>query len=102
MTEITSAMKAECMGEFSLEIKQSCSACHFHGAQEDCEVCGGEIEWTEKRLIPWTTMKEIYVMMDNAAKKRLENEDSFKDAVIDQLVISHIYSNEQRIHRLPH
>lgn len=52
--------KAVLSGEFFVEVEHSCSACYFHGPQEDCEVCGGEVEWTQKHTIPWTTIKEIY------------------------------------------
>ena len=46
--------------EFSVEVKHSCSACSFHGSQDECEVCGGEVEWVQSHQVPWTTIKDIY------------------------------------------
>lgn len=48
------------IGEFFVEVEHSCSACYFGGSDEECEVCGGEIDWVQKHQIPWTTIKEIY------------------------------------------
>jgi len=49
-------------GEFKIDVKMTCSACYFDGPQSECEVCGGSVEYTEKRTIEWTTIKEIYAM----------------------------------------
>lgn len=61
--EITSDMKARCMGEIMMPLQQTCSACFYHEAQEDCEVCGGEVTYADSVVVPWTTMKEIYKLM---------------------------------------
>jgi hypothetical protein len=59
--------KATFIGEFSIDVNHHCSACSFHGAQDDCEVCGGEIEYTQKHVIPWTDFKDIYKAIIAAA-----------------------------------
>ncbi|QOD81861.1 hypothetical protein [Chromobacterium haemolyticum] len=41
-------------------IIQTCSACHFDEPQDDCEVCGGEVEYEQKVMISWDTIKEIW------------------------------------------
>lgn len=60
---ITNKMKSDCIGEFSFEIDEACSACSFHGSQEECEVCGGEIEFTRVVTVPWDICKDIYKAM---------------------------------------
>jgi hypothetical protein len=49
-------------GEFKIDVEHTCTACSFDlsGAPEECEVCGGEIQYTQKLVIDWTTIKEIY------------------------------------------
>lgn len=61
--EITNNMKAQCHGEFTYDFEATCTACYYHGAQEDCEVCGGEITYTQKIEVPWDTVKDIYKSM---------------------------------------
>jgi len=55
-----SGAKELLIGEFFVEVEHSCSACYFNGPDEECEACGGEIDWTQKHQIPWPTIKEIY------------------------------------------
>jgi hypothetical protein len=59
--------KAALIGEFSFEIKQTCSACYFDEPDDDCEVCGGAVQYLQPVTVPWTTIKEIYAAMLNAA-----------------------------------
>lgn len=47
-------------GEFRIQHEATCSACHFDEADPECEVCGGEEEYTEFVDVPWDTIKEIY------------------------------------------
>lgn len=47
-------------GEFFIDVEHICTACCFHGADEDCEFCGGNIYVTQKASIPWTTIKDIH------------------------------------------
>jgi len=61
--EPDSRLKAIMMGEFSVDIEHTCSACDYHEVQEDCEVCNGEVTYTERHPIPWTTIKDIRVML---------------------------------------
>lgn len=65
--EITNRMKSECIGNFTVTIEHLCSACAYHGEQEDCEVCGGEIKYSQKLQVPWDICKSIYKAMATAA-----------------------------------
>lgn len=51
--------KPKLIGEFPIPIEQTCSACYFHEPQQDCEVCGGEVQYTKNIQVPWTTIKDI-------------------------------------------
>jgi len=64
---ITNEMKSECIGEYSFKVDRSCSACHFGEPDEDCEVCAGEIEYSEEITVPWDLCKKIYKGMLTAA-----------------------------------
>ena len=55
--------KAAFIGGFSFNIEETCSACSLHGAQEDCEVCGGEVTYSRQVTVPWATIKEIHRAM---------------------------------------
>ena len=48
------------IGEFSVEADLTCSACYFGIPKDDCEVCGGEVEYRQFFPIDWTTIKAIY------------------------------------------
>ena len=63
--EITNEMKRECIGDFNLTTNHSCVACfnELFEYPEECPQCGGEVEYTETREIPWDTMKDIYKKM---------------------------------------
>lgn len=52
--------KAVLIDEFKIDVPMTCSACDFHGAQSDCEVCGGEVNYTQSVTVPWDSIKEIY------------------------------------------
>lgn len=64
---VTSSMKAACIGEFSFGITMACGECVDCGADSDCPVCGGEVEYTQRITAPWDTCKEIYKAMLDAA-----------------------------------
>ena len=66
---VTAAMKADCIGGFSFQRETTCSACYFDEPDEECEVCGGEVEYTETVIVPWASCKEIYKAMAIAASK---------------------------------
>lgn len=59
--DFLSKLKGPMRGEYSMEVEHSCSACNFDGPDEECEVCGGEINYTDEVAIDWTTQKEIIV-----------------------------------------
>ncbi len=52
-------LKAPLIGEHSIDVECSCSACDFEGPDEDCEVCQGDINYIKNVTIDWTTQKEI-------------------------------------------
>lgn len=52
--------KGALSGEFTIRHETTCSACYFDEADDDCEVCGGEIQYVERITVPWETIKEIY------------------------------------------
>lgn len=52
-------LKAPLIGEHSIDVECSCSACDFDGPDEECEVCGGDISYIKNVTIDWTTQKEI-------------------------------------------
>lgn len=78
---ITNAMKAECIGEFSFTVPQHCMECLDVGADEDCEVCGGAVEYQQSITVPWDTCKAIYAKMLDAAPDMTEGmRDEVKQA----------------------
>lgn len=64
MREITSEMKAACLGEFSIVIPEYC---YCGGANIDCALCHGDGEYKRTVHVPWTTCKEIFKRMDELA-----------------------------------
>lgn len=69
--EPNGAMRCAAMGEFHVSVKHSCTACDYHGADDECEVCGGEIDYYQNRSIDWSTCKDIYECMHDAKVKSL-------------------------------
>jgi len=53
------------MGEFKIDVDMVCTSCYNDAPDFDCETCGGDVNFTQKVTIDWTTIKEIY---DMAAK----------------------------------
>jgi len=64
---VTSAMKAACIGEFSVEITIDCPGCHEEDTSNGCETCKGTGLVIQDFDIPWDTMKDIYKMMAGVA-----------------------------------
>ncbi|WP_178081562.1 hypothetical protein [Pseudomonas sp. Choline-3u-10] len=59
--------KAALTGEFRIGHETTCSGCYYDDEpDEECEVCGGEVTYTEHVTVPWDTIKEVYA----AAVKR--------------------------------
>lgn len=52
--------KAALIGEFSMVVELTCSACSYHDVDPECEVCGGEINYTQSVPVEWTTVKDVY------------------------------------------
>lgn len=52
--------KALLSGVFYETVTLTCSACSFDEPQDDCEVCGGEVEYEQKVPVSWDTIKEIW------------------------------------------
>jgi hypothetical protein len=69
-------MKADCIGEFEFTIQAECGECIDTGADDDCEVCQGGIQYERKVTVPWDTCKQIYKRMAEiaAAGVTLRNE----------------------------
>jgi len=55
------------IGEFSESYTAMCGDCegdgHFHSIDEECELCEGTGEITQKVDVSWATIKEIYAMV---------------------------------------
>lgn len=69
---VTSAMKAACIGEFTFTRQNSCTEC-YECADENCDICGGEIDYIETIAVPWDTCKEIYKAMATSAEQETHN-----------------------------
>jgi len=77
--------KGALIGEFTFDIEQTCSACDFHGAQEDCEVCQGEVTYNQPVTVPWTTIKEIHkAIFATPHTEAVRMSDQEIDAITDQ------------------
>jgi hypothetical protein len=48
------------IGEFRIQHEVNCSGCYFDEADPECEVCGGEVQYTEWVDVDWDTIKTIY------------------------------------------
>lgn len=60
-------LKGIMIGEFTMDIEQTCPACYNDDSEDDCELCGGEATFTVPHVIPWPLQKEIYQkMLDEA------------------------------------
>jgi len=72
--QVTSAMKMDCIGEFTIEREQTCPSCYAEeeGPQADCTICSGNLTYTEKIDVPWDIMKDIYKRMATAAAREVE------------------------------
>lgn len=63
--------KALLAGEFTIQHTATCAACSFDEPQEDCEVCYGEVEYTETIIVDWPTIKDIYTKAVEGLAKEL-------------------------------
>lgn len=59
------------LGEFTILHTATCSACAFDKPEEDCEVCGGDVEYTESIQVDWSTIKAIYATAAEGLAKEL-------------------------------
>ena len=48
------------LGEFHIDSERTCDQCEIDEPDENCEVCRGETEYTQRIPVPWDTAKEIY------------------------------------------
>lgn len=67
--------KAALIGEFFMAVELTCSACSYHDADPECEVCGGEIRYTQSVPVEWPTIKAIY----RAAVRHFHSEPSITE-----------------------
>jgi hypothetical protein len=67
--DVTNKMKRECIGEFHVDVDEECQDCGGSGFVDDglsqtaCTTCDNEGTVTNKKDIPWTTIKDIYKRM---------------------------------------
>jgi len=64
---VTSAMKAACIGEFSVDTTIDCPDCRDLDTCDGCGTCKGTGLIVQDIDIPWDTIKDIYKMMAAAA-----------------------------------
>ncbi|MFS1524711.1 hypothetical protein ACL7TT_11445 [Microbulbifer sp. 2304DJ12-6] len=64
---ITNTMKSQCIGEHTFFREEACGQCLLEGHRDDCEYCQGSGEYLQEITVPWTTAKEIYKAMTEAA-----------------------------------
>lgn len=57
--DVTSSMKASCIGEFHIKVEEVCTSCNEH----TCDVCFGEGYISREVVIPWDTCKDIFKAM---------------------------------------
>ncbi len=51
-------LKGALIGEQEISVTTKCTACDFDFPDEDCEVCGGEVEYQQEYPITWTDQKD--------------------------------------------
>lgn len=44
---------------YVMSVSSTCTACGFHGAQDECEVCGGEVDYIQRLPIPPEVVAQI-------------------------------------------
>jgi hypothetical protein len=73
---ITTAMKAEHLGEYSMKFPIACHECEGEQGHEGCRVCEGNGQYMHEINIPWTACKQIYqAMYATAVKQALHAEE---------------------------
>lgn len=75
--------KALLSGEFSVEYMATCSGCYFDDPQEDCEVCGGEVEYRESVQVDWGTIKNIYAKVVDCLS--ISSSDRYRAELYDEV-----------------
>nr|WP_321458684.1 hypothetical protein [uncultured Vibrio sp.] len=55
-------LKAPLIGEQEITVEQTCTACSYDMPDEECETCGGEIEFLTHHPITWTDQKDTLGM----------------------------------------
>lgn len=61
--------KYMCLGEFKEELELHCPSCSFNDFDNDCELCNGNVEYTQKITISWSNCKDIFQKMSIEAEK---------------------------------
>lgn len=67
--EITTAMKAACIGEHKLIVQEYCPYCTEDEIDHDCHVCDGTYQYEVAYVIPWHLQKQIYKDMVKAKEQ---------------------------------
>ncbi len=54
-------LKPVLWGEFYIDVEHECTACGYcHTSEpEECEVCGGDVRYTQRHQVDWPTIKDI-------------------------------------------
>ena len=64
---VTSTMKAEHIGEYTVPVTMDCTECA--DGDEKCPCCHGAGEYVYHAIVPWSTCKEIYKRMATSAAR---------------------------------
>lgn len=71
--DIPDGAKFQMIGEFTISHTETCSACYFDEPHEDCEVCGGDVDYDQSIDVPWSVQKDIFKAFCDIASKNYAN-----------------------------
>lgn len=71
--EIPENAKSKMIGEFEISHTETCSGCYYDEPDEECEVCGGEVDYQVSIDVPWTIQKDIFKKFVECAKSDYAN-----------------------------
>lgn len=82
---VTGNMKFLCNGEISINLERTCFECDADDPDPDCEICHGEIDYTENMKLDWTTIKQAYDIMAKAAIAEKPKYSPDQDALREEI-----------------
>jgi hypothetical protein len=65
--------------KYTFSIACQCSACGFHGAQDDCEVCAGEVNYSRLVIVPIDVLQAIQTEVSKTLIPTLKESAEFID-----------------------